>query len=700
MKIAILLPYKENFSNINTGAVSIFVNDTNNLSQFKHNIKVYGSTTHKHNFPNYSNIKLNKKFLQSTSKIYVNKFLEEIKNKHYDIIEIHNRPNYLEHLSSLTHVKKILFFHNNPLEMLGSKSTFDRINLLKTTDHIVFNSNFIKRCFLKDIDIKESISKLSVVPQSTSKTKVIFKNKKKLISFVGKLNESKGYDIFGNAVVNILNKYKNWNAIVIGTESRQKYFFRHKRLKHYLFKPNKFILNKLKDVSISVIPSRWDEPFGRSSLEASSRGCAIIRSNKGGLKETTKFSLNLIKLTHEELYKKIEFLINNSNYRTKLQKLNYRNFKFTNDYSSKKIDQLRNKIFGKKKSVDLKKNLKILHITNFNERFNARLHYNTGKRINNALIRLGHNVYQLSDRDIISSNRRIFDFKSEKTLNNKIIDIFNNFNPDIILMGHADLIKYETLVYLKQINNNIKIAQWFLDPLSKYGPDYHNNKNRILKNNDIIDSTFLTTDPSALDFKIKNSFYIPNPVDKSFETLQNFKNTKKNDLFFAMSHGVHRGNLKKGKSDNREIFLNNLSQNKKIICDFYGINNKQPIWAEDFIKKISESNMGLNLSRGKPIKYYSSDRIAQLMGNGLLTFIHQDCQFSDFFNNKEIITYKNLKDLVNKILFYKENPTQRKLIARNGYKKYHKEFSSDKVAKYIISKITNLYSKEKFYWVR
>ena len=31
--------------------------------------------------------------------------------------------------------------------------------------------------------------------------------------------------------------------------------------------------------------------------------------------------------------------------------------------------------------------------------------------------------------------------------------------------------------------------------------------------------------------------------------------------------------------------------------------------------------MALNLSRGAPTKYYSSDRIAQLIGNGLLTFI-------------------------------------------------------------------------------
>ena len=44
---------------------------------------------------------------------------------------------------------------------------------------------------------------------------------------------------------------------------------------------------------------------------------------------------------------------------------------------------------------------KILHITNFNERHNGRLHYNTGRRLNNGFIRSGHNVLALSDRDIL-----------------------------------------------------------------------------------------------------------------------------------------------------------------------------------------------------------------------------------------------------------------------------------------------------------
>ena len=36
--------------------------------------------------------------------------------------------------------------------------------------------------------------------------------------------------------------------------------------------------------------------------------------------------------------------------------------------------------------------------------------------------------------------------------------------------------------------------------------------------------------------------------------------------------------------------------------------------------------MALNLSRGKPIKYTSSNRIASLIGNGIYTFIDKKTQ--------------------------------------------------------------------------
>ena len=102
------------------------------------------------------------------------------------------------------------------------------------------------------------------------------------------------------------------------------------------------------------------------------------------------------------------------------------------------------------------------------------------------------------------------------------------------------------------------MAQWFLDPVNKLGPDYIKNKNRILDKHQVMDSNFLTTDPNSLSFNLKNSFFMPNPCDHSFETLKNYENKCENDIFFAMSHGVHRGELKKGKIDNREIIINKL----------------------------------------------------------------------------------------------------------------------------------------------
>ena len=47
MKISVLLPYKENFSPVYPGAVSLFLKDTIPLSKFKKNIKVYGYTNFK-----------------------------------------------------------------------------------------------------------------------------------------------------------------------------------------------------------------------------------------------------------------------------------------------------------------------------------------------------------------------------------------------------------------------------------------------------------------------------------------------------------------------------------------------------------------------------------------------------------------------------------------------------------------------------
>ena len=709
-EVAILLPYKENFTEDNAAAASIWVKDYLSKSKLNKETIVYGNLDpeKKPLLKNFKNLILGNKIL-SKNVTYTSKFYEEYLKYKFKIIEIHNRPIYLRLLTNKTNSKFVLYFHNDPLTMEGAKTREERIFLFDNAEKIIFISQWIKKRFLSNLDENyHQSSKFFVIYHSTNKVPPNLHLKENLITFVGKLNKAKGFDLFCKSVIKILRKYPNWKAVAIGDEEREKYYFKHKNLNIMGFIKHQDVLKIFTRTSIAVACSRWEEPLGRTGFEASSRGCAVIISNRGGLPETITNGIILNKLNEKELYKSIDLLIKNKKYRQKLQLLSNKNFHFTHKKSSTQIDLCRNIILGEKVlKINLlninKSNLKILHVTNFNERYDGRLYFNTGRRINNGFIRNGHSVLEFSDRDIIKNYKSYNDVKGIRVLNNKLFKVFLNYKPDCIILGHADSVLPETLYKIKKYDNDIKISQWFLDPLIKSGPDYINNKKRILDKQDYLDANFLTTSPDVLSFiKDRSKFnFIPNPCDQSFEYLSNYNKNCIYDVFFALSHGVHRGKLKFGKKDDREIFMKNLiSITPNIKFEVYGMNNIQPIWADAFYKVLSNCKMGINLSRGNPIKYYSSDRITQIIGNGLLTFVDEGTQYRDFFDDNEMIFYKNIYDLSEKIQKYCVEDNLRKKIAKNGKNKYLKYFNSTLVSRYILEKTYNINSTPKYLWAK
>ena len=707
MKISILLPYKENFSPDYPGAVSLFVYETSKISKYKKNITVFGNTNYKKKFNlKYINIDLKKDLFTSQTKLYVNKFIKLEKKFTSSILEIHNRPSYIHILSTkLKNRVLTLYFHNDPLSMDGSKTIEQRKKLLKNCYKIIFNSAWSKKRFLEGLENKfVNSNKLLIFYQSAKKNNLsIIKNKKKWITFVGKLNRAKGYDIFAKSIIKVLDKHTDWRAIIIGDEKREKIVLKHKNATILGFKKHEEVLKIFKKTSITIVCSRWEEPFGRTSLEASANGCAVIITNKGGLPETVTDAKIINKLNEKILTKTILGLINNNSMRKKLQRLSIQNFYLTHKFVSNNIDLYRSEKLFLNKKIFLKakqKSLRILHVTNFNERLDGRLFFNTGRRLNNGFIRQGHSVLGFSDRDIQKYYKSFRDFKGSKILNDKLKKTCYNYKPDLIITGHADLISREQIQELKEENPNTKFAQWFLDPLNKNGPDYDRNKSRILDKIDMMDGTFVTTCPSALNFiKGNSNFFIPNPSDDSFETLNNYKRSCSVDVFFALSHGVHRGKLKSGKTDDRIFFLNKLQKiTQDVKFDIYGINKVQPIWADHYFKTISNCKMGLNLSRGDAIKYYSSDRITQIIGNGLVCLIDKKTKYNDFFNENEMVFYNNISDLSEKIKRISSDEKLRKKIGQNGKNKYMKYFNSNIVAQYIIEKTLGIKSKNFYLW--
>ena len=128
------------------------------------------------------------------------------------------------------------------------------------------------------------------------------------------------------------------------------------------------------------------------------------------------------------------------------------------------------------------------------------------------------------------------------------------------------------------------------------------------------------------------------------------------------------------------------------------MNGVQPIWADHYFKMISNSKMGLNLSRGSPIKYYSSDRITQIIGNGLVTLIDEKTFYRDFFNDNEMVFYSDLDNLSEKIQKICSDEKLRKFIASNGRRKYAKYFNSTLVSEFIINETFEVNNKRKYLW--
>ncbi len=686
--IFIILPFKESLNPNLAGAVSLYVKDSTKYSKFKKRIQIISSDD-----------------LKGRSKIFRNKnyivdFCKKYKNNKIKIIEIHNRPEYLYYIKKFFPNSKInIIFHNDPLSIRGSIKKDEREEIISNSNKLIFISRWIQQRFFSEIK-NSNLSNTVIIPHGVNKIKNINQNKKrKNILFVAKLNDAKGYNIFCDAAKKFKQTNSSWNFIAIGNESRKKIFPDPEVVKEIGYKKNSEVLNYYRKSEIAVGNSVWDEPLGRIAIEASSRKCLPIISNKGGLAESKNIALVLKKNNPDALYKILRKVTNDKKYRRSKQNLFYKNNNFDLKIISNKLDFLRNISLDTEENNQSYQQKRILHVANFNESADGRLYYSFANKLNNGFIKNNYIVQTISDRFFLKLNRSFLQpFNPNNKFNEKILNTLKNFSPHVLLIGHV--FNISPLVYDYCKKNNIKILSWFIDSISN---EFLNGKKRnfFFKNLEYVDYCFLTSSPKL--FK-KHKFYkklkfIPNPVDLSIDNFRNFNDRNlEYDIFVAISHGQNRGILKKGKTDEREQFINklihNLPQNK---FAQFGVNNFEPIWGSNYYHYLSKSKMALNISRGIYQQKYSSDRISSLIGNGLLVFINKKTNFHNILSNKEVVYYSNNKDLIKKIKYYSKHDNARKKIAKLGYMKYHKYMSNIIITKYIMSCI-GLESNKKPFW--
>ena len=227
-KIAILLPYKEKYTLKDAAAASIWVKDYLKLSPLNNQTVVFGNLKAKKKplTNNFVNIDLSKiKFKKNY--FYTKKFYDFSAKFKFEVIEIHNRPESLVFLLKKKMSCKFIFvYHNNPQDLRFSKTVSERLFIANNCDQIFFVSKWVMKKFFEGLpfDYKNNCEILYPAINELNK----FPKKEKIIIFTGKLNTSKGYDIFGKAIIKILDKFNDWKAYAIGNERRETHNFEHK----------------------------------------------------------------------------------------------------------------------------------------------------------------------------------------------------------------------------------------------------------------------------------------------------------------------------------------------------------------------------------------------------------------------------------------------------------------------------------------
>ena len=117
-------------------------------------------------------------------------------------------------------------------------------------------------------------------------------NKRKVIGYLGRVHPSKGIEKLISAFLSI-NTLGYYLEIAGGGDpdyiSHLKTKYNDKRIRFIgRVEPYDF----LSTIELLVVPSLWEEPFGRVIVEANSCGCPVLVSNRGGMPELIEEDVN------------------------------------------------------------------------------------------------------------------------------------------------------------------------------------------------------------------------------------------------------------------------------------------------------------------------------------------------------------------------------------------------------------------------
>ncbi len=328
--------------------------------------------------------------------------------------------------------------------------------------------------------------------------------------------------------------------------------------------------------------------------------------------------------------------------------------------------------------------MKIIHVGQFHllKAKGAYIH-SVAPKLSNGMIRNGHRVFDFSDRDMARAGglwqaRKLGVGHANRLLAAWCADI----RPDLLVLGHADVILPATIAAIRREHPGLRVVQWSVDSL--FEPD---NVARINAKREVVDATLVSSHGPLLEgLKLpgKITGFMPSPVDASVETGASHERFDLAYDLFCAAGPSYRRRIGRETVTADELLSRVKQAIPKIRCCLGMIHGAPHLKGHAYQDALAESAIGINLSRRNDVPLYSSDRLAHLAGNGLAVLIDRANGYDALFGDDEFCFFATIGEMIEKLRWLIGNPAERAAIATAGRARYLALFNERVVAKYLV----------------
>ena len=341
---------------------------------------------------------------------------------------------------------------------------------------------------------------------------------------------------------------------------------------------------------------------------------------------------------------------------------------------------------------------RVLFIGNFDGHRRQGRYYNTDHKLRNGFIRAGHQVVAIDERATVRWLSPVgIKPIGQRRLRRDAVETARHHRPHLVVLGNTDLLGEPGYAALREALPHARFASYFTDAFT------HPNRNleRLARRATYMDAVFATTADARVMAAVaprRNVFwYLPNPVDEAVE-VGRADARPRDELGFD---GIFLGT----DVDGRRAQLDTLRA--ALPADYrFDVGGRrfadERMTGPDFLERLADAAVCPQLPRDdsapEVMPYlYTSARIAQTMGQGVLALTPAAARFEDLYEDG-IVSYGSRAELAAQMLALRDDDARRRRIAGRGREIAHSRTNGTRVARYIVDVVLTHSLSESYEW--